>query len=465
MERLQSAMILKTPLHDPTTADIIEHRSDAFYLTIYNDDADALRQMVREGFDVDYHAFGRYPPLIEAIRYKRMRIMQTLLICGADPDVCDREGVPALHYAIKSGDKSAVHQMLRYGAQIRYQSHDALKLAATIPDAALTVLLKETVSMFDKDPETDLYKLAGRGDLHALIHLHPSSETLLQTDDRGRSLLHHAVLSNNLKLVIYLLNKSLDVDGTDRYAISPIIVAASHPRLIEVLTLLIERGATLEHHTNNGATALTIALQNGNADGAALLISEGASLFTVDGLHTPLTLVHHAIHKFPEQSGPFRQLQTIMLDKGAHVDVITNKSGWTPLFQAAARQQDQSMLAHMSLLIQLGADINTVDRNGRTPLLVAASMGRVSAMRLLISNYADVDHVDRHGWTALMLAIYYNHQKAVKFLLENGCDVNLVTEQRLSAMSVATKHNRAELITMLRDFGAVEPDKRTEEEE
>ncbi len=459
MERLYSAMILGTPMYDPAAGEIIEHKSEAFYTAIRCDDQATLLSMIHEGFDVDYHAFGHPPPLIYAITQQRSSIVQTLLLYGADPNLGDREENMPLHYAVKLTEPEIVLQLLQYGGDSTRANNEALTPLAIAKQQKSKILLslfKEVRAIVDIPPESTPFSLASKGNLHALVHSAPTLSDLQRRDKQNRTLIHHAVFGNNIKLLLWLLNKGLDIDANDLHGITPLIIASSHPKFLKILQLLLSRYPTLEHRTNNHSTALTIALRNGNPEGAKLLIEHGANVLTYDGLHTPLTLVHKGIEAYPEMAHEYRLLMTEMLDRGAHTDIPSNKAGWTPLFHTVARMQDEPIKKHLKLLMQLGSDVNYTDKNGRTPLMVAASMGRKSAVDTLINNYAEIDRLDSYGWSALMLAVYYNHIEVARFMCECGCDVNLTSPQGMSAMRIAKKHQRKRIMTLLKEFGALE---------
>ncbi|WP_345989526.1 ankyrin repeat domain-containing protein [Sulfurimonas sp. HSL1-2] len=459
MERLHSAMLLGTHLYDPTAGEIIEHKSEAFFNAIRSDDKATLLSMIEEGFDVDYHAFGHRPPLMMAVMFQRTRIVESLLLHGANPNLADRELETPLHVAVKLGDPEIVLQLLQYGARPHTENSEGVTptaIAKAQKSKTLLSLLEEVRPVFDLPAEPDLFDLASNGNLYAIVNAEATPMELSRRDAQNRTLLHHAVFGNNPKLVTYLLNKGLFIDAGDLHGITPVIIAASHPKFVRLLEKLLLRYPTLEHRTDNHATALTIALRNGNPDGAAALIRHGANILTHDGLHTPLTLVHRGIETYPEIADSYRRLFRVMLDRGAHTDIPTNRAGWTPLFHTVARRQDEGIKKHLRLLMQLGSDVNYTDKNGRTALMVAASMGRQSAVEVLISNYADIDRIDHYGWSALMLAVYYNHIDVCRFLCECGCDVNRISPQGMSAMRIAQKHQRRRIVELLQEYGAIE---------
>jgi ankyrin repeat protein len=72
------------------------------------------------------------------------------------------------------------------------------------------------------------------------------------------------------------------------------------------------------------------------------------------------------------------------------------------------------------LLIEAGAEVDNVDENGTTALMVAARTGYTSVARLLIEAGADVHKMSESGYTSLGLARIYDHDLVVSLLLESG---------------------------------------------
>ena len=463
MERLQSAMILKTPMHHPLEAHIIEHPHRRFFEAIRSGSSEAVVKLIRQGFDVDYAECAHTPPLIYAIMHERPGIVQTLLLYGANPNITDHRGETPLHTAVKLQTIETLHLLLRYGAEKTLKDHagkSALDLAKEQDDSKVIQTIKNTPAM--PVEELSLTAAAKSGNLHAIVSASPTATGLLARDENDRSLLHLAVGGGNLKLVIYLLNKGLDVDSNDRYGNTPLCLAAQRHDRLEILSYLIERHATLDHKNKAGSSALTLAMHSGNPDAVNILLDHGACIHIVEGIDTPLTLCHSTLESYPETANAFREIETRLLIKGAHVDLPTNKQNWTPLFHTVSRQQSSKIKEHLNLLLHLGADVNFQDTNGRTPLMLACSSGRTSAVERLLDSYAKSDTLDYFGWSALMFAVYYNHHAIARMLLEYGADVNITSEKGLNALKIAMQHQSKLLIELLLDYGAIAEDENRE---
>ena len=88
-------------------------------------------------------------------------------------------------------------------------------------------------------------------------------------------------------------------------------------------------------------------------------------------------------------------------------------------------------LAGLGAMLASGADVNTKDDKGITPLMYAAWVGSPAAMKLLLDKGADPNLTNSNGSTALMLSV--TEPAKGKMLLERGADVKTATphERRL----------------------------------
>jgi len=123
----------------------------------------------------------------------------------------------------------------------------------------------------------------------------------------------------------------------------------------------------------------------------------------------------------------------LLLSKGAEVN-SKQAQGRTPLFLAAMLGDG---VATIRLLLGSGADPNLASANGQTPLSMVAARGNVEAMRLLIEKGAEVNHRDGAGETALMVACTSGNADAVRFLIEKGADVKVRSKRNETALGFA----------------------------
>jgi len=438
MQHLQSSLILGTKMTHPEEEHFVHAQCKELFTYINANNILELQELIESGIDPQKCEHEHLPALTYAVKHKKYTVTQTLLSYGTDINHTDCFGLKPLDYALKSGNDDITELLLRYGA---------------IDSQGKFPYIEQYFN------ETDIFEAALTGNLHALTHYHQLGASLSELRANHTSLLHLSIDGNNPKLLIYLLNKGVSVDLSDKSGTSALILAAMDNARYKLLEILLRRNATLDQRNHRQTSALTMAIKRYNIKAAVMLINKGANVNIRDGIDTPLVLVHKALEQTSHQPliSKLRELQTLLISKGAHVNATDENLQWTPLMLTASHYQDEQSLKQLKLLIQLGADLNQKDKNQRTALMIAASLGRIDALEHLIKSNATLNGYDKFGWTALMLAIYYNQKSVVKTLLEAGADVNINTKKGLSALKVAIDNERAGLIPILKDYGALFP--------
>lgn len=110
-----------------------------------------------------------------------------------------------------------------------------------------------------------------------------------------------------------------------------------------------------------------------------------------------------------------------LIDEGADINAV-NKDGETALHLATRVAQSSSVV---QMLLDAGADVNAKNNNGSTALMLAADYSGNETVKVLLDAGADVNAKDNDGYTALMCAARnYSDNETVKVLINAGADVN-----------------------------------------
>jgi ankyrin repeat protein len=99
-------------------------------------------------------------------------------------------------------------------------------------------------------------------------------------------------------------------------------------------------------------------------------------------------------------------------------------------------------------------NLNCRDRNGMTPLILAADAGRADVVRLLLELGVEVNAVDKWGQTALMLAAGRNDCTCTELLLKARPDTRVRAGNGLTALGYATDNGNTQTAAILRRAGA-----------
>ena len=132
----------------------------------------------------------------------------------------------------------------------------------------------------------------------------------------------------------------------------------------------------------------------------------------------------------------------ILIDWAATDVNRLNANGESVLMLAALKGQRE--LAEK--LIKKGADVN---KTGWTPLHYAASGGHIAIINLLLENSAYIDAESPNGSTPLMMAAMYGTPAAVKLLLQEGADATIKNQQGLTALQFAEQASQPDSVNAI----------------
>lgn len=137
-----------------------------------------------------------------------------------------------------------------------------------------------------------------------------------------------------------------------------------------------------------------------------------------------------------------------LLGKGADINTV-NHFGQTPLMIA-------SMLGNreiVQLMLDYDADLNFYDNKGLTALMLASRNGQSDIVELLLNVGADINRQDKRGMTALMHAASFGHQRTVEVILKYKPDMNFNNTSGQTAEEIALSlgyHSIADILRAAR---------------
>jgi ankyrin repeat protein len=151
-----------------------------------------------------------------------------------------------------------------------------------------------------------------------------------------------------------------------------------------------------------------------SAVAVAALLGAPAAFAQQHSADTSASALHWAAYN--DDLGAVRRL----LAEGADANTV-NRFGVTPLHEAATVGNAEMLKA----LLEAGGDANASFGEGETVLMTAARTGNAESVRLLLEHGADVDASEHwHGQTALMWAAIENHADVVQLLIDAGAEVD-----------------------------------------
>jgi len=291
--------------------------------------------------------------------------------------------------------------------------------------------------------------LAAQGDLRAVRLFLDSG---LSPDARNRDGFTALIWSagqGRLPVVNALLARGGDINATSEDRTTALMAAASQGH-VRIVRLLIARGAIIDARRADGQTALIRSAAENRNDSVKVLLASGADIEAADARGMTSLIYAAANIGAEDPDGLTLPVVETLLSRGARPDHRAG-DGSTALAWAA-RKGEQAIL---QALISKNADVNSTDKDGRTPLMHAAMGGGApSIAATLIARKANVNARDKQGTTALAMTARRRTAGMLRLLLANGADPNRRDNEGATPLFEATRFGRLENVRALLEGGA-----------
>lgn len=417
------------------------------YLAIFGGHEETVELLIANGANVNARDSDYDTPLIKAAKAGNDAIVKILMKAGADVNAADIGGKTALHHLSTNASLESIKLLMDAGANVNAADNAGMTpifhihpnednretveflifrgAEINIKDGEGTSLLQHSVIM-ECSGMTEILKSRGirgdnifdsviMGDVAIVEKLINEDPALLNSQNpAGFTPLHFAAMTGNKPMLDMLLKRGADVNLLTKNRQSPLhraltvetaqalidaganVVSDSSDfspillplKSIEVMDLLISKGADVNEKDPSGMTLLITSSVNEDIKVTEYLISKGANID--EKLVMGGTALHWVLFDGKEK------IAAALINAGASPH-LKNYSGETPLHIAA----NGCLTGSAKLLTEKMANVNEPDNEGRTALHYAA-LGMCSAdeeakremIKLLISAGADVSRTD-----------------------------------------------------------------------
>ncbi len=108
-------------------------------------------------------------------------------------------------------------------------------------------------------------------------------------------------------------------------------------------------------------------------------------------------------------------------------------------------------LVSLNILLAEGADIDTADSYGNTPLMLASKIGNPRMLTIILAHNPDVNAKNDNGETALMIAAENGQAEVAERLIERGADLYEKNNAGLAPADLAARNGHTQILNILRD--------------
>jgi len=199
----------------------------------------------------------------------------------------------------------------------------------------------------------------------------------------------------------------------------------------------------------DGDTALTAAADNGLVDVVTALIEAGASLDVQDKDGRSALMIASTRNYTKD----YKQIVHLLLEHGADTN-LQDKRGLTALFSVCGIAYNDIDIVR--LLLKHGAIIDIQNNEGKSALMNASRDDLLDTVKLLLKHGANIDLRDNKGYTALIHATESGNRMIVRYLLKKGANLDVQDTGQFgrTALIMATARANLETVDLLLKHGA-----------
>ena len=339
----------------------------------------------------------------------------------------DDDGGSLLHHAARRGEPEAVAAVLsrldlerdltpRADGGGKTPVHLVTEANCIESLEALTATGSFDVSAEDGRGRQAVHQAAPtRNALEVLAELLGKGASVDARGARGRTPLYLSAEANVVENVEFLLEQGADASLGEKERGQVPLHAAARANNALVARILMEAGTEPDVRDVNEFTPLFVAAMKDSAEAAEALLEGGAAVDAKDkSLNTPLHIAatHQALRVIP-----------VLFRHGAS-GWLKNESGRTPLFRAVKSGEEEAAWTLMRMDENISKAISTRDKVKQSVLHACALKNFSRLMGAMLDKGANANAMDKNGRSPLHVAAEHDHAEAVRVLLRHGANIS-----------------------------------------
>ncbi|CAH0549325.1 unnamed protein product [Brassicogethes aeneus] len=382
---------------------------------LYKDTSNSLLQiLIVNGYQISATFLAEFVPNLDHVNLEGETalhlscinnfsgVVEQLLNLGANPNLLSNENRQSpLHYAVKYNAMECILKFIEH-------NKDSSKISANFNARDINGDTPISLSLNEGNNELVPLLIQGGADVNV-------------RNGKDFSLLHQAVLKEDSKTALFLLENGVDINAITTDGETPLQLAI-HCRLPEVVDALCKKGVDMSAPDRLGNCALWSALDSDLEEIASILVRHGADPDCwgsgPDGCRQ--TLLHRAIDENKETAAIF------LIHSGCDLD--SPRMGG-PNGEGGDEAKDKASPLHLCCqwgletvvrtLVEHRANINSRDVDNKTPLHFAIENQHDQIINLLLSvPEIDLTLRDKSGLTPFAAALTYRNNKAAQAILD-----------------------------------------------